>query len=50
MEGQIFEMIKFIVASKLNRVSVTWEEVESLYESNQRPDINADIDYILGGK
>ena len=27
---------------------VTFDEVEALYSSGERPDINAEIDYILG--
>ncbi len=46
----IYRAIQNIVAINLNKVSVSWEEVEDLYASGKYPEINAEIDYILGDK
>lgn len=45
----IFKSIRHIVAIKLNRVDITWEEVEKIYASGEYPDINKEIHYILYG-
>ena len=37
-----------IVATRLNRASITIDEVDKIYESGNYPEINAEIDYILG--
>lgn len=45
----IIQAIRFIVADKLHKADVTWEEVEQIYAAGDHPDINAEIDYILNG-
>lgn len=47
---RIFKLIMCIVAIKLDiPVSrLTWEKVEELYASGEYPEINAEIDYIIG--
>lgn len=48
IENNILSSICAIVAIKLSKSHVTIDEVEALYSSGTRPDINAEIDYILG--
>lgn len=50
MVEQILAMVQNIVTVKLNRVSVSWGEVEEIYASGKYPEINAEIDYIVDGK
>ncbi len=48
MNVAVMNAIQTFVAMKLNRPSVTWEEVEEIYDSGEYPEINETIDYILG--
>ena len=48
IEKNIMSNICAIVAIKLGKSHVTFDEVDALYSSGERPDINAEIDYILG--
>ena len=48
IENNILSSICAIVASKLGKSHVTFDEVEALYSSGEYPEINAEIDYILG--
>lgn len=47
MEKAIYNAIQTLVAIKLNKVSVSWEEVEEIYAC-EYPEINEAIDYIIG--
>ena len=49
MLNMIKSAICAIVATKLDRVSISFDEVEEIYESGLYPEINAEIDYIIHG-
>ena len=48
IENNILSSICAIVAIKLGKNHVTIDEVDAIYSSRKYPEINAEIDYILG--
>ena len=48
IEMNILSNICAIVAIKLGKSYVTIDEVDAIYSSRKYPEINAEIDYILG--
>ena len=47
-ENEVLSAICAIVACKLGRSHVSVDEVDAIYNSEEYPEINAEIDYILG--
>lgn len=50
IENEVLSAICAIVACKLGRSHVTVDEIDAIYNSEKYPEINAEIDYILGTK
>ena len=50
IEKAILSAICAVVACKLGRRHVTVDEVDAIYSSGEYPEINAEIDYILGAE
>ena len=50
IENAILSAICAIVACKLGRSHVTVAEADAIYSSGEYPEINAEIDYILGAE
>ena len=50
IENAILSAICAVVACKLGRSHVTVDEVDVIYSSGEYPEINAEIDYILGAE
>lgn len=49
MEEKIKSAIIMVGKIVLNRASLSWDELEELYSSEEYPDLNREIDYILNG-
>lgn len=46
---QIQRLILMLTETLLNRHSMTWNDVETIYASGDHPEVNKEIDYIIKG-